>query len=375
LAKANEIRNCHKCKQALINAFLMPSLWWTDHLRKSNGYFGCEVTRDGEKITGLSKCLFTPEQWNSGNTNRSSIDSWAFFQSKKMTNVQNYVWSKFNIFTRWISETKQTAILIFDTDDHTPHPFENLTPEEHLLGDPFWIYPYILNSISDLEENAVWAIRDQIRPIERHDEPTHSSKGQPPDYRKLHNIARHSIHVTETLDVALQTIERILENHRTYMYPGDSVLSPLPQTSQAWQAIQSRLSFPQSFLGSLRHRSISNEKRLKNEIQLTFQKVARHDALVMIDDSAALKTLAFVTFTFLPPTFICAMFSMSFFNYDQGVGWKVSEKFWIYWAFAVPTTVISAALWFHWQRNPPSRQFEDRRMDAFSRDLDRMENV
>lgn len=65
LAKANEIRNCHDCKQVLIKAFLMPSLWWTDHLRKSNGYFGCEVTRDGEKITGLSKCLFTHEQWQS----------------------------------------------------------------------------------------------------------------------------------------------------------------------------------------------------------------------------------------------------------------------------------------------------------------------
>lgn len=293
-----------------------------------------------------------------------------------MTNERVYVWSKFNIFTRWISETKQTAILIFDTEDHTPHPFENLTLEEHLLGDPFWIYPYILNSISDLEENAVWAIRDQIRPIEKgpRDIPAHRNKGQPPNYRKLHDIARHSIHVTETLDVALQTIERILENHRTYMYPGDSVLSPSLQTSQAWQAIQSRLSFPQSFLGSLRHRSISNEKRLQNEIQLTFQNVARHDALVMMDDSAALKTLAFVTFTFLPPTFICAMFSMSFFNYDQDLGWKVSGKFWIYWAFAVPTTVFSAALWFYWQKNPPSRQIQGR-MDAFSRGLDHMENV
>jgi Mg2+ and Co2+ transporter CorA len=94
----------------------------------------------------------------------------------------------------------------------------------------------------------------------------------------------------------------------------------------------------------------------------------------MMDDSAALKTLAFVTFTFLPPTFICAVFSMSFFNYDQSLGWRVSGKFWVYWAVTVPTTIISAALWFYWQRNPPSRRFQDR-VDAFSRGLDHMGSV
>lgn len=298
---------------------------------------------------------------------------WSLFRTKKMNNDRDYCWSKFNTFTRWISETNQTGILIFDTQKHTPHPFTTLTPETHLLGDPFWVYPYILDSVSDLEEQAVWAIRDQIRPIEKGEEQVGPRKSQP-NYRRLHDIARHSIHVTETLDVTLQTIERILENHRTYMNPSDSTLLFSRADPHVWQEIQSRLSFPQSFLGSLRHRSIANEKRLQNEIQLTFQTVARHDALIMMDDSAALKTLAFVTFTFLPPTFICAVFSMSFFNYDQSLGWRVSGKFWVYWAVTVPTTIISGALWFYWQRNPPSRRFQDR-VDAFSRGLDHMGSV
>ena len=242
-----------------------------------------------------------------------------------------------------------------------------------MLGDPFWVYPYILDSVSDLEEKAVWAIRDQIRPIEKGEEQVGPHKSQP-NYRRLHDIARHSIHVTETLDVTLQTIERILENHRIYMNPVDSTLMFPRAGPHVWQEIQSRLSFPQSFLGSLRHRSIANEKRLQNEIQLTFQTVARHDALVMMDDSAALKALAFVTFTFLPPTFICAVFSMSFFNYDQSLGWRVSGKFWVYWVVTVPTTIISAVLWFYWQRNPPSRRFQDR-VDEFSKGLDHMGGV
>lgn len=305
--------------------------------------------------------------------NLTVIDTWSFFQSKVIKSTDDYSWSKFNIFTRWISGINKTGILIFDNKSH---PFINIIPEEHLLTDPFWVYLYILESVSELEDRAVWAIRNLIRPIEKGQEQILQQNERPkPNYRKLHDIARHSIHVTETLDVALQTIERILENHRANMSPptaSHSISTPSPPSRQdrnVLQEIQSSLSFSQSYLSSLRHRSIANEKRLQNEIQLTFQTVARHDALVMMDDSAALKTLAFVTFTFLPPTFICAMFSMSFFNYDQNLGWRVSGKFWIYWVLTVPTTILSAALWFYWQRNPPSRKFGDR-IDTFSRGLD-----
>lgn len=289
------------------------------------------------------------------------VGTWAFFQSKTLSCDKVYDWAKINVFTQWISASNQTGILVFDPAD--ARPFEDLAPETHLLVDPFWVYPYILHLVSDLEEKAVWAIRNQIRPIEKGPEeatPLKPGERRQSNYRKLHDIARHSIHVTETLDVNLQNIERILENHKTYI----STESPIPIKSHpdtyVWHEIQSKLSFDQSYLESLRHRSISNEKRLQNEIQLRFQVVARRDALVtekislaMMSDSAALKTLAFVTFAFLPPTFICAIFSMSFFNYDQNLGWKVSEKFWIFWATAVPTTILSAAVWFYWQRDSP----------------------
>ncbi|PSN59119.1 hypothetical protein BS50DRAFT_580199 [Corynespora cassiicola Philippines] len=58
---------------------------------------------------------------------------------------------------------------------------------------------------------------------------------------------------------------------------------------------------------------------------------------------------------FLPPTFISAVFSMSFFNYSpaqdgQANAWSISDKFWIYWAFAVPLTCLTMAVWF-WQQN------------------------
>lgn len=46
---------------------------------------------------------------------------------------------------------------------------------------------------------------------------------------------------------------------------------------------------------------------------------------------------------------------MSFFNYTppqdgRGGEWLISEKFWIYWAFAVPLTVLTLGMWVLRQR-------------------------
>ncbi|KAF1828036.1 hypothetical protein BDW02DRAFT_513476 [Decorospora gaudefroyi] len=72
-------------------------------------------------------------------------------------------------------------------------------------------------------------------------------------------------------------------------------------------------------------------------------------------DSGALKTIAVVTMAFLPPTFLSAIFSMSFFNYTPSQDgakpeWSVSHKFWIYWVCAVPLTCLTMALWYWRQR-------------------------
>jgi hypothetical protein len=108
-------------------------------------------------------------------------------------------------------------------------------------------------------------------------------------------------------------------------------------------------------------------------------------------DSAAMKTVAVLTMTFLPATFISvsyspftkhlewaflqailrltfsqkAVFSMSFFNFrpatgDQPQAWSVSDKLWIYWMFAIPLTAITVLVWFWWQRATITRAAGDR---------------
>lgn len=76
-------------------------------------------------------------------------------------------------------------------------------------------------------------------------------------------------------------------------------------------------------------------------------------------DSAAMKTLAFLTTLFLPGTFVASVFSTGMFEWQrdpsdvQKTGKVVSDLFWVYWAFAVPLTIIVGVgwrVWWSWEK-------------------------
>ncbi|KAJ5774432.1 hypothetical protein N7457_009328 [Penicillium paradoxum] len=328
VADSVAIERCSQCRQSFTDAFRMPRFWWSYYFRKGNGGFGCESTRHAGLTTGFN--------------------TWSKFAVKMVEQDTRFRWYHTNIFTRWLPSTKQTVVLAFDLDPPVKERFLRaaMNPDETWLNDPFWVYPYLVEQIALTQEPAVWGIRDHVRGMETEAKP----EGRPqPDYRRLHDIARHAIHVNETLDVALKNLEHILTHHEDFMN-----LKP-ENACVASEDIHSRLRSWESFISNLRFRSISNEKRLQNEIQLAFNTVAQHDAGVTLEigratqiDSATMKTIAFVTLTFLPPTFICAIFSMSFFDYGSDSGWTMSSKFWIYWVFAIPTTVFTTLVWTYW---------------------------
>ncbi|KAJ2992509.1 hypothetical protein NUW58_g2150 [Xylaria curta] len=318
-ASANSIRKCEPCKTYFIEKFQMPKTWWSDYSRKSNGYFGCRATTH-------------------------YIDTWIYFEIKHLEEKDVYSWYKLNIFVRWNKSTSQTIVLAFDTPQDVTTRIRGLFEppySENSNYAPFWFYTHLLSEVSRLQETAVWAIRDQVRHVEKD---IHPKIQEDPDYRHLHDIARHAVHVSETLDVATQTIQRMLSRHEDVIQ-----LLNYPDPSRE---IHSQLQFFESFLSSLKCRSVANEKRMSNEIQLAFNTVAQRDARTSVQigratqsDSVTMKSIAFVTLTFLPPTFVSAIFSMSFFNYSPESGWAVSDKFWVYWVVAVPITIATTLLW------------------------------
>ncbi|KAM0425666.1 hypothetical protein ACHAPT_009198 [Fusarium lateritium] len=323
----------------------MPELWWSTYARKSNGHFGCETFRDDQGTV-------------------TSLNAWSRYLVKQLDGNTHH-WYKFNTLTRWIASSHQTILLVFESSKQ--FKLTELTPSPLLDGsstsphhDPFWLHVRLLEQLSDLQNHAVWTVRTEIRNVEKE-----AQRSKPnPNYRSLHDLARHAIHVSETLDVSVKTVKSIIEQHKTLE---DEYWPEGRPKKGSFRQVRERLLWYEHTLQSLQSRALSNKERLINEIQLAFNLVAQYDSRISVQigqatqsDSAAMKTIAFATLTFLPATFISAVFSMSFFKVDDDTGeWGVSDKFWIYWVIAIPVTIITAVVWYSPQFIAPPLRIGD----------------
>jgi hypothetical protein len=256
-------------------------------------------------------------------------------------------------------------VLVFDPrpaiKERLPDPRLNISVASD-FSYPYWVHTLFVEEVVRLQDEAVWAIRTLVRNIEVH---RTKSTAPNPDYPRLHDIARHAIHVSETLDLAVKTVRCIIAQHNQFVAERGPSGGSLETTKRKFHE---RMNFYLHMLSSLQSRSTSNKERLVNEIQLAFNIVGQYDTRISLEigraaqvDSAAMKTIAFLTLTFFPATFVSAIFSMSFFNYNPDTDqWFVSKKFWLYWIVAIPVTCITALLWSFWHKFfPPKRIGEE----------------
>jgi hypothetical protein len=59
-------------------------------------------------------------------------------------------------------------------------------------------------------------------------------------------------------------------------------------------------------------------------------------------------TIAAMTMLFLPGTFISAILSTTFFDYDDN-GLHVSRKWWVLLAATIPLTIVVFVAWLYWR--------------------------
>lgn len=263
------------------------------------------------------------------------------FEAKQLqSSVQGYHWIRFNLVVSWLAPAKQTKLFIMEAPAGFNVTLSHLIPDV-LSGngfeDPFWAVEMMVNNTLGVFDTTVWAIRDEVRNIEMLQMPADQKPS--PNYRYMHDLARHAIHVSESLDVSLETIGSILRHHNGLLNARTDRIS-----ARVGKTIHSRLQFMENILHSLRSRSDSNQQRLLNEIQLAFHTVAQYDSKISVEitqsDSTAMRTVAFVTLSALPATFVSSIFSMSFFNFDSDTtSGFISDKFWIFWAITIPLTI------------------------------------
>ncbi|KID63846.1 Mg2+ transporter protein, CorA-like/Zinc transport protein ZntB, partial [Metarhizium hybridum] len=354
---AETIRNCNTCRPAFSNIFGIPAIWWDEFCHKANGYFG------------FKEVAPSPSPWDEG------VATWCRFKVKRMKDAdiatedakngmddtKDYYWGKLNVFSRWYKLANRTAVLVFNPNKlHTRHGHDPqalldfmscLTDDiqDGELADPFWIYPRLVGVVIRIQDEAVWAIRDRVRYAEC-TRPSYDSNVHDPrvlSFPKLYEVQRHATHVSETLEVAATTVEWMEKNHRNFLQEQNS------PGSMASRNITSQLLFLHHLLLSLLRRSDSNKARLDSEIGLAFNTVTQRDSRTSVDismaaqrDSAAMRTIALVSLLFLPSTFVSALFSTTFFKFDDNSGvWSVSQMFWLYWVVAGSLTVAAVTIW------------------------------
>ena len=285
------------------------------------------------------------------------VDTWFRFLVKDMLSDwmhtpdnKNHVWLKLNVFTHMDHATRRTAVIVFDVGPKVQERILKVLPKAMNLvtsDDPYFIHALLAEAIVELQEEAVWKIRNSVRRIEE----TRNTASL-----ISHDLVRHAIHVFETLDLAAQTFNSMIEHHNR--------LALIPSTTDktimnTQQGIHDRLQFFHDVIQGLRLRSISNKERLLNEIQLSFNVVAQNINRAVQSDSSAMKTIALFTVALFPMPFLASVFSMTVFYYNDDSGkWSVSKKFWIYWAIAIPTTLVVAVCLYSYNKKITSMKLK-----------------
>ncbi|KAL7950038.1 hypothetical protein V8C42DRAFT_309299 [Trichoderma barbatum] len=325
-AQGDRIRRCRTCRTAFDQKFLVPRTWWTTLARRSNGYFGYQDVLDEDGI-------------------RMGTISWTRFMLKRVSKILDshdaegitYHWVKLNALTRWYASTNRTEIILFDHPEFAQLVGESLLrdikPRE--LGDPFWVYPSMVDEIVQLHDVTIWESRNLIRDFEKR-RAFYRFR-----YNYLQDIPRHLTHVNEMVYVSESTLTSIQKYHDHFLTTDKrGHTTPKDAPNLFFLNIQSRLDSLHSLLTNLRHRAESNNARIQNEMGLAYNDAARID-------TSAMRAISLIGLLFLPAAFVAAIFSTSFFNFDAPTGiWKLSSHFWIYWAVAVPLTAVTIVSWF-----------------------------
>jgi hypothetical protein len=139
----------------------------------------------------------------------------------------------------------------------------------------------------------------------------------------MHNMSRHSIHVSEVLSVTIETIEK-MQRHQMAIH--GSLASDLGKTYQ--EQVKEYMSFQLQMLKGLKLRSDSNQKRLKNEVNLVIKclllLITNASSLglglqsqvfnnITQQDNTVMKSIALLTMTFLPGTFFSVCTTLAIF--------------------------------------------------------------
>ncbi|USW57965.1 hypothetical protein Slin15195_G112840 [Septoria linicola] len=340
----DEHRDTERRHQSIRSTLGMPATFWSPMLQDASGFFraveqrnaaGGLVSRETWLRLLIKHVARGPEHNNLSDDDKSGPSK------------IRYDWHRLGMFGRWWPGGR-FEIFCFD--------FPTGLKEEIIaqlkvgtiptyLTAPLGPHAWLLEQIVPWFDRSVWRCRDIVRGHEKQRPKIirgDSNSRAEQYYEDLHELARHAVHVTEMLVTALNVLSMVIEEQTS--------LESTDQRPSDGKAIEKTLRYLKSLLQGFHPRAQALEQRLTSETNLLFHLTNQDIATSAQKDSAATRTISFLGLIFLPGTLISAIFSTSFFNYSPGddLEWRVSDKFWIYWAVAAPVTLLTYLFWQYW---------------------------
>ncbi|CAH0050896.1 unnamed protein product [Clonostachys solani] len=269
------------------------------------------------------------------------------FLIKVVTQANNkwtYSWQFLSFSILWaknLKDNKVSCVVVcyddcHELEDKISDALKKYSPAD-IKDNPLAIYDAFLQVVIWEYDSALWGFREPVRNIEKaregfiEDVIAIEMKGESEKitkkYTNMHELSRHSIHMSETLQAASKTVEETLRDIETrLMSPG----SGLGLATMNTRNIVAGIRFSNVFLNNLKLRSDAFVARLENEIQMAYNMVSVYQLKESNESTGLTKFVTHLTLFFLPFTFVAGFWGMNFTQLDNDRKMYVSTDIWMF---------------------------------------------
>jgi hypothetical protein len=239
----------------LCAAFGTPKHFFEPLARRSSGFFGAneEVDSGSTRVYQTWFRFLVKRPWMK--PAYSAGRSHALPAAKDF-----YRWVELAFFTKWHSSTS-TTVLCFGVPDELREEMQlslQTGKPPAIATTPFDAHAFILPFVVHAYDASVWLWRDWVRESEQERVDNANSRSA---FLSMHELARHTIHSTETLTTALAVVKSMIEEQRDRPPLTNPGLTSTSRTSRV-------LHHQKILLECLLNRSEALGQRLQNEINL-----------------------------------------------------------------------------------------------------------
>ncbi|KAF2223752.1 hypothetical protein BDZ85DRAFT_113822 [Elsinoe ampelina] len=298
-------------------------------------------------------------------------------------------WTSFASYTKWEPAGRVTVLVNVERAQ-----FLELLGIPRLLdesfarrctADPFAFHAAMIEQMLHICNLAIWSVRKSMRLFqdevltESTDKPT-KSEGPVSDIRLL-EVPEHFVHCSELAASAGEIVEAMVEEHATFVEDNTNIPA---LSKRVARNVSKDLKAHRALFKCLGYRAASHQSVLSHNISMAIVKMQQRDSQVQRKDSetatkiaklaqadsSSTKTISVLGLLFLPSTFVCSLFSTTFFSLQPAADlqdqpgtapsrtgadrlptyWLLSDRFWIFWAVSIPLTLFTLCFWFVYTR-------------------------